>query len=232
MSDTMLMWTEIIFDVLYLLAIWLLVILMWNRRAYLNDETRKVGQLFIAAFFLLALGDTGHVGFRVVAYARGGLAANPSLVGMGALATAVTVTFFYMVVAEIWRVRFGKPRNAFWWSLIIIGFIRLIIMIPAGNDWGSAVTPLNWSLARNIPLMIQGLAIAVALLVSGIRAHDRMSIWVGIMIFVSYAFYTPVILFVQKIPLLGMLMMPKTLAYVAVALIAFRLFRKPTSIEG
>jgi hypothetical protein len=42
------------------------------------------------------------------------------------------------------------------------------------------------------------------------------------MIAASYAFYTPVILFVQQAPLLGMLMIPKTLAYVAIAVIAYR----------
>jgi hypothetical protein len=46
----------------------------------------------IWAFALLALGDTGHVGFRVVAYALGGLEAHAGLVGLGALSTAYTVT--------------------------------------------------------------------------------------------------------------------------------------------
>jgi hypothetical protein len=37
------------------------------------------------------------------------------------------------------------------------------------------------------------------------------------MIFLSFAFYIPVILFVQRIPKLGMLMIPKTCAYLAMA---------------
>jgi hypothetical protein len=41
------------------------------------------------------------------------------------------------------------------------------------------------------------------------------------MILVSYACYIPVILFVQQAPLLGMLMIPKTLAYVAVGFLAY-----------
>lgn len=48
------------------------------------------------------------------------------------------------------------------------------------------------------------------------------------MILVSYAIYTPVILFVQQAPLIGMLMIPKTVAYVAVGLIAYgALYRAP-----
>ena len=42
------------------------------------------------------------------------------------------------------------------------------------------------------------------------------------MILVSYACYIPVILWVQQMPIIGMLMIPKTIAYVAIAIIAYR----------
>ena len=228
MSETVLLWFEIIFDILYLITIWALVAFMWVNRNNLKEGTKKIGMLFILAFFLLALGDTGHVGFRVIAYGTGGLEDNPTLVGLGALATAITVTGFYMIVAEIWRLRFNKERNLIWWGLIITGIIRLVIMIPSGNAWGNVFPPFNWSLARNIPLMIQGILIGILLLKDGIKAEDCFSKKISIMIFISYACYLPVILFVQKVPMLGMLMIPKTLAYIAVAIIALSLF-KPQS---
>jgi len=229
MSEQLLMWVEIIFDVLYLATIWILVGLMLFKRSNLLPEEKSIGKLFIAALLLLALGDTGHVGFRVVAYFSGGLEANSSLTGIGAFATAVTVTFFYMLVAEIWRKRFDKKRGGIWWGLIIVGVIRLIIMLPAGNQWSGSDVPFDWSLARNIPLMIQGLTVAGLLLAGGIKRKDRLAKNVGICIFISYAFYLPVILFVHKIPMLGMLMMPKTLAYVAVGFLAFSLFKNKPS---
>jgi len=222
MSEALLQSVEIEFDVLYLITIWGLVYLMYQKRENLIPKNQQIGNLFMAAFFLLALGDTGHVGFRVLAYATGGLEANPNLVGIGALATAVTVTFFYMIVAEIWRLRFEKTRNLAWWILMLVGIMRLIIMIPLGNSCGSVVPPFNWSMARNIPLMIQGIGIAVLMLMSAVERKDQFSRNISYMIFVSYLCYMPVIFFVQKVPLLGMLMMPKTLAYVAVAILAYR----------
>ena len=97
MTESLLLAVEITFDLLYLATIWVLVALMFKKRGNLLEENKKIGILFIWMFFLLALGDTGHVGFRVLAYALGGLEANPTLVGLGSLATAVTVTFFYML---------------------------------------------------------------------------------------------------------------------------------------
>lgn len=231
MSESLLLAVEIIFDLLYLATIWTFVALMLRKRGNLLEENKKIGGLFIWAFFLLALGDTGHVGFRVLAYATGGLEANPALVGIGALATAVTVTFFYMLVAEIWRIRFKREKDWIWWGLMTVGVIRLLIMIPAQNQWTNVVPPFNWSLARNIPLMIQGIGIAILLLKDAIKHNDKMVKWISAMIFVSYICYTPVILFVQKVPMLGMLMMPKTLAYVAVAVIAYGMF-KDKPVEG
>ena len=226
MSELMLMWVEIIFDILYLATIWTLVVLMFRKRGNLENRNRRIGILFLWAFFLLALGDTGHVGFRVFAYISGGLEENAVLVGVGKLTTAITVTFFYMIVAEIWRLRFDHKKNYLWWILIVTGVIRLLIMIPSGNVWGSVSTPLSWSLARNIPLMIQGITVAVLLLADAVKHNDKIVKNISIWIFVSYACYLPVILFVNMVPMLGMLMMPKTLAYLTVAFIAYTLFNK------
>jgi hypothetical protein len=232
LSESLLVAMEISFDLLYLIAIWVIVILMFKKRANLLEENKKIGVLFIWMFFLLALGDTGHVGFRVPAYALGGLEANPTLIGLGTLATAITVTFFYMLAAEVWRVRFNRKKDWIWWGLMTVGVIRLLIMIPAQNQWGSGVPPFNWSLARNIPLMIQGIGIAILMMRDAIKHDDRMVKQISAMIFVSYAFYMPVIFFVRKIPMLGMLMMPKTLAYVAVAVIAYYGLFRDKPAEG
>ena len=226
MSDSIIRWIEIIFNILYLATVWTVTALMLRNRRRLTEETRRTGLLFAAAFFLLAFGDTGHVGFRVLAYGLGGLEENPVLVGAGALATAVTVTFFYMIVCEIWRSRFDKNRGLVWWVLIVAGVVRLALMIPPQNRWGSVVPPHAWSLVRNIPLTIQGIGIALALLISGTRQKDSLSKKVAVMIFISYGCYIPVILFVQRVPMIGMLMIPKTVAYLVIAFFAYSLFRK------
>jgi hypothetical protein len=61
------------------------------------------------------------------------------------------------------------------------------------------------------------------LIIREARAHqDRPFLWIGGLVILSYLCYFPVIAFVQKLPLLGMLMIPKTMAYVAIGLIAFQ----------
>ena len=109
MSESMRIWVEVVFNVTYLIVIWTLVAMMARRQTTVAPADRPVAKRLMWAFALLALGDTGHVGFRVVAYALGGLEANPALVGLGALSTAYTVTLFYMLMVDIWRLRYNKP---------------------------------------------------------------------------------------------------------------------------
>jgi hypothetical protein len=83
---------------------------------------------------------------------------------------------------------------------------------------------------RNIPLMIQGVGVALLFLQYGRAQNDRFFVNLSLWTFVSYAFYLPVILFVRLEPLLGMLMIPKTVAYLVMAYLVYRrYFREKTN---
>lgn len=220
---------EIAFNVAYLVAIWTLVLLMHRRRDRVAAADRGVAQALWWAFALLAIGDTGHVGFRVWAYALGGLedglesrALGVPLVGAGALATAITVTLFYVLMLIAWHRRFGKPYGVVGGALFAAAAVRLAVMLLPQNEWAEVVPPQDWSLYRNLPLVVQGLGVAALILRDAGRTDDRLFRWIGIWILVSFAFYAPVILFVQEIPAIGMLMIPKTLAYLAIAWLVYR----------
>jgi hypothetical protein len=229
MSEAMQMWVEIGFNLSYLAAIWILVLLMRGRLASMPSSRQRLGRIFMWAFALLALGDTGHVGFRVLAYALGGLEAKAhvlgldlGLVGVGAFSTAFTVTLFYMAFVLIWAERFQRPIGIFGWFLLAVGLARLVLMLFPQNEWNQVVAPLPWGWIRNAPLVIQGLGVTYLILRDAYSSNDRTFQWIGWMIITSFAFYAPVILFVSRIPVLGMLMIPKTLAYVAIAVIGWR----------
>lgn len=220
---------ESAFNVIYLALVWVLVVLMTRNMPGVSAADRPTAGLIRIAFVLLAAGDTGHVGFRVLGYLLGGLdtqvillGSSLSLAGLGTLTTSFTVTLFYMIFVFVWQKRFQRSANALTYLLLTAGLVRLMMMALPGNDWASVVPPQPMSLYRNIPLMIQGVGIIGLFLYSGYREKDRTFQTIGWMIFVSFAFYLPVILFAQRVPLLGMLMIPKTCAYLVVAWVAYR----------
>jgi len=215
------MWIEVSFNTLYLIVVWALVVLMTRRLGEVSKENYPVANRLRWAFVLLALGDSGHVGFRVAAYALGGVEANPLLLGIGTLATAITVTFFYVVMLDIWRLRFNKKYGLFEYGLLALVPIRLIVMALPGNDWGSPTPPEFFGLLRNVFLILFGIGILYLYLRDAIKSKDRLFRWIAYCVFFSYLFFTPVILWATQIPLLGMLMIPKTVMYVAVAVLAY-----------
>ena len=231
MTLTPAQWMEFVFDIAYLICIYGLVVLMSRRLRGMEDPKGLLSR-FRTAFLLLAIGDTGHVGFRVVSYARGGLENNALLVGLGALATAVTVTVLYAMLLEIWRLRFDRKRGLVYMALMAVAAVRFVIMCFPQNDWGAVVPPEGWALARNIPLMVLGLSVALLILRDARKAGDTTFTIVSALIFVSYAFYTPVILFVAKAPWVGMLMIPKTLAYIAMAWVGLRRLFGGSPVRG
>ncbi len=222
MSEELRMYVEVGFNIIYLIVVWIMTGIMSLRMGKVNEKNRKSANLFRWAFLLLALGDTGHVGFRVAAYALGGLEQNNLLVGLGALATAVTVTFFYVVMLFIWRDRFNGKFGMLEYALLASVPIRLLVMTFPQNDWGNSVPPEFWGIFRNAFLVFLGVGVLYLYLRDSIKHKDRLFRWIGYCVFFSYLFYTPVILFARDIPAIGMLMIPKTIMYVAIQFLAYR----------
>ena len=136
MSQAMQMWAEIAFNVLYLVVVWALVVGMIRRYPQMPAAKRRLARFFIWAFALLALGDSGHVGFRVLAYALGDLETvlrigntQIGLVGLGVLSTSVTVTLFYVMMLRIWQERFDKPWGWLGVLALAAAAVRLGIMV-------------------------------------------------------------------------------------------------------
>lgn len=221
MPENMRMYVEIGFNVVYLVVIWILVSIMSGRIGEVKAINLPVANRFCWAFFLLALGDTGHVGFRVIAYWLGGLEKNYGLVSIGTLFTAITVTLFYVIMLDTWRIRYSRTYGWFEYFLLATVPMRFIVMLLPQNDWGNPLSPAFWGPFRNSFLIVLGLGVVYLYLREAISAKDRLFRWIAYCVLFSYLFFIPVILFSREVPVVGMLMIPKTVMYVAIAFLAY-----------
>lgn len=85
---------------------------------------------------------------------------------------------------------------------------------------------LAWGIYRNIPFALLGLLVIVLFYKSAKEHRDEEFKYMWLTIVLSFGFYIPVVLWADRIPMIGMLMIPKTCAYVWTVWIGFRAMRK------
>ena len=206
---------ETLFDVVYLVLVVVLGFKMINR-----SKGEKQYFLFGLMAVILGFGDAFHLVPRAVALCTTGLSNYTSALGIGKLITSITMTIFYVLMYYAYRERYkvvgsNKLTIAVW----ALAICRIILCLMPQNEWTSANAPLSWGIYRNIPFTILGAIIVVVYYQKAREDKAFKYIWLSIVI--SFACYIPVVLFADTFPLIGMLMIPKTCAYVWSVLIAY-----------
>lgn len=215
--------TETIFDVCYLIGVISAGTVMIARSPN-NPLVKKFGLMAV----LLGAGDSFHLVPRMYALWTTGLEANAAALGIGKLITSVTMTVFYLILYYIWRERYsiqGKSGlTAVIWGLTIV---RIALCLMPQNDWLAYQQPLLWGVLRNVPFAVMGILIIQLFAQEAKKAGDAIFRFMPLAVILSFGFYIPVVLFSSVMPMLGMLMIPKTLAYVWVVLMGWKLFKQP-----
>lgn len=209
---------ETLFDIIYLTTVMLLGYKMVTK-------CRDDKQFFLYGIMAITLGfgDAFHLVPRAIALCTTGLENYTVSLGIGKLITSITMTIFYVMLYYVWRTRYEvsgkKGITAAVWFLSIC---RILLCLMPQNQWTSENAPLSWGIYRNIPFAILGLLIIILYYRSAKEAKDRSFRFLWLTVVLSFAFYIPVVLFADSIPLIGMLMIPKTCAYVWTVLIGYR----------
>ena len=156
-----------------------------------------------------------------------GLENYTAALGIGKLVTSVTMTIFYVLLYYVWRQRYHiQGKNLLTASVYGLAALRVILCLMPQNQWLSANPPLSWGIYRNIPFALLGLVIIVLFYRSAREHQDAAFRWMWLTITLSFGFYIPVVLWADTIPLMGMLMIPKTCAYVWTVSIGYRAMKK------
>ena len=209
---------ETLFDAIYLISVITVGILMIR-----GSRGRSQYRLFGVMAVVLGAGDAFHLVPRAVALCTTGLENYTVALGAGKWITSITMTIFYVILYYIWRQRYQiQDRNGVTAAVYILAGLRIILCMMPQNDWLSASAPLSWGIWRNIPFALLGLLIIVLFYRSARERDDRAFRWMWLTIVLSFGFYIPVVLWADAVPMVGMLMIPKTCAYVWTVLIGYR----------
>ena len=213
---------ETLFDVVYLVTV-ITIGIMMIRESRGNRQFRLFGCMAV----VLGAGDAFHLVPRAVALCTGGLENYTVPLGLGKWITSVTMTIFYVLLYYVWRQRYRvRGRNGLTAAVYGLAGLRIILCMMPQNRWLSDSSPLSWGIYRNLPFALLGILVIVLFYRSAKAHKDCAFRWMWLTIVLSFAFYIPVVLWADAVPVIGMLMIPKTCAYVWTVLIGYRAMRR------
>ena len=193
------------FDILYLLfAIVSGCVILFRSRS-------KTEKMMGAAALILGCGDAFHLVPRVLNYFVD--ADFTVALGVGKLITSVTMTVFYLLLYYIRREVYGEtPSRGLTACVWALSAVRIALCLFPQNGWLTNTALLLWSILRNIPFVILGAIICVLYFKKRGEIKPLRPMWVYILL--SFLFYIPVAVGAGFVPMLGMLMLPKTICYI------------------
>ena len=201
---------ESIFDIVYLITVITIGIFM-----IVKGRKNKQYLLFGIMAVVLGGGDSFHLIPRVISLISGNEEAFLVPLGVGKAITSVTMTGFYILLYYIYRIRYNiKGEKYIHISLYLLSALRIILCLLPQNEWTSAEPPLYMGIIRNIPFLIIGIIIIVLFFIQARKNNDKSFRFMYLTIVLSFGFYIPVVLVSYLYPMVGLLMIPKTCAYV------------------
>lgn len=215
---------ETLFDAAYLIGVITVGIIMVTK-----GRENKQFKLFGLMAVLLGTGDAFHLIPRSYALLTTGLEANAAALGIGKFITSITMTIFYVILYYIWRQRYNiEGRNRLTFSIYALSIIRIALCFFPQNDWLNYNAPVSWGIYRNLPFTIMGIII-ICIFYFEVKKHgDKNFRFMWLAIVLSFALYIPVVLWATTIRWIGILMIPKTLAYVWIVIMGFKEFKSKT----
>lgn len=218
---------ETLFDIVYLLSVTAIGTVMLR-----HGRGHRQYRLFGLMAVILGVGDSFHLVPRAVALCTTGLADYTRTLGAGKFITSLTMTVFYVLLYYVWRERYQITGNQRLTAAVyLLAGLRIALCLCPQNQWLNDAAPLSWGIYRNIPFALLGLLTIVLFFKSAKEHHDKAFQWMWLTIVLNFGFYIPVVLWADAVPLIGLLMIPKTCAYVWTVLIGYQAMRRELTEE-
>lgn len=155
---------------------------------------------------ILAGGDSFHLVPRIINAFKSDFKKYNYWAGLGLLVSSVTMTVFYLVLYRVWQLWYEiKVSSVLVALLFVFAIVRIALCFFPENKWTTGGNP-KWGIIRNVPFVVVGIIMVILFAIAKNYAMVAA-------IVISFACYLPVVLFAKKNPKIGMLMMPKTMAY-------------------
>lgn len=163
----------------------------------------------------LCFGDAFHLVPRVLRAVKGSNEKIERQLGIGLQISSITMTIFYILLLYIWKQTFYEMTAPVMLEILIwvSATVRIVVCMLPQNNWCGKEGNRKLSVIRNAVFAVTGICVIVLYVMSANTYGYHMTRMAAAIV-VSFGCYLPVTLLSKKMPKIGMLMIPKTCAYV------------------
>lgn len=189
------------------------------------------GNMLFILYGILTLtlcgGDAFHLVPRIIRALRGSSDKIKRQLGIGLQVSSVTMTVFYIILMYIWQFTFPELKipeviAAMIW---ISAVVRIVICMLPQNNWCKDEGNMKLSIIRNAVFAVTGIGVIILYLISG-NTYGYHLTRMAAAVIISFGCYIPVTLFSKTKPKVGLLMIPKTCAYMWIIVMGLQLLFK------
>lgn len=163
----------------------------------------------------LCFGDAFHLVPRVLRAVKGSSEKIERQLGIGLQVSSITMTIFYILLLYIWKQTFYEMTAPVMLEILIwvSAAVRIVVCMLPQNNWCGKEGNRKLSVIRNAVFAVTGICVIALYVMSGNTYGYHMT-RMSAAIVISFGCYLPVTLLSKKMPKIGMLMIPKTCAYI------------------
>lgn len=204
---------EAVFCIIYLLFGYIAGFAM-----LLHANGSEIGSIFGVLTLVLAGGDSFHLIPRIINAFKQQFDKYEFWAGLGLMVSSITMTIFYILLYNVCKL-LGESAGvtdtfeSMYYGLLFFAVVRIICCLFPQNNWFHKEGNAKWSIIRNVPFIVVGI-------ISVYGCWTIGQIGMAIAIIISFGCYLPVVFLAKKKPMIGMLMIPKTIAYMWIICIA------------
>ena len=210
---------EAVFDAVYLIFDLVAAILF-----FMFSQGNILFVLYGILTLTLCGGDAFHLVPRIIRAVYGINDKIKRQLGIGLQVSSVTMTVFYIILLYIWKFTYPQFKVPLILEAVIwiSAVIRIVICLFPQNNWCNDEGNMKLSVIRNSVFAVTGIGIIILYLISGNANGYHMTRMVAAII-ISFGCYLPVTLFSKTKPKVGLLMIPKTCAYMWIIVMGLQL---------
>lgn len=210
---------EAVFDAAYLIFDLIAAMLF-----FIFSQGKTLFILYGILTLTLCGGDAFHLVPRIIRAVRGTSDKIKRQLGIGLQVSSITMTVFYIILMYIWKFTFPELKISVILEAVIwiSAVVRIVICLFPQNNWCTEEGNIKLSILRNAVFAITGIGVIILYIISGNTYGYHMTRMVAAII-ISFGCYLPVTLFSKSKPKVGLLMIPKTCAYMWVIAMGLQL---------